>query len=69
MNTGTKTTALAVSNAGKPGRRMGGDVALFGFTHRGNSWHSWDAERRYVDEKIRQGLLRRGEAVTANIGD
>lgn len=39
--------------------RSGDRVCLAGFSHRGWEWHPWEAERRWVQDRIAEGRLHR----------
>lgn len=40
-------------------RQDGDRVSLAGFSHEGWEWHPWDAERQWVDDRVRQGKLEK----------
>jgi hypothetical protein len=37
------------------------EVVLYGFSHSGNSWHAWDAERRLIEQYVATGRAVRGD--------
>jgi hypothetical protein len=39
--------------------RSEAEILLYGFTHKGNEVHCWDAERRWTDSLVADGLVRR----------
>jgi hypothetical protein len=37
----------------------GDHIALAGFSHQGWEWHPWEAERRWIEERLQRGKLQR----------
>ncbi|MBB1249994.1 Urease operon accessory protein [Rhizobium sp. G21] len=56
----TPSTGLIVIAEFLASRARPGDaIMLMGFGHQGWEWHPWDAERQWIDARIREGYLTR----------
>jgi hypothetical protein len=47
--------------------RTGDSILLMGFGHQGWEWHPWDAERQWIDARIREGFLFRHYPDTSSL--